>query len=102
MNTEGESRWSDVWSFTTGTSTDVKQERAKSMSLACYPNPAMNELTIVTPEPTRLLLYDVTGKIVKSEQVTSTQTKWDVSLLPNGTYILGTSRGEMHVVRIVK
>ena len=102
VNTEGESRWSEVWSFTTGTSTDVKHERAKSVSLACYPNPAMNELTIVTTEPTRLLLYDVTGKIIKSEQATTNQTKWDVSLLPNGTYILGTSRGEMQVVQIVK
>jgi hypothetical protein len=102
MNTEGESRWSDVWSFTTGTSTDVKQERAESTSLTCYPNPAMNELTIVTTEPTRLLLYDVTGKIIKSEQATSNQTKWDVSLLPNGTYILGTSSGDMQVVQIVK
>lgn len=81
---------------------DVKQEQAKSLSLACYPNPATSELTIVTTEPTRLLLYDVTGKIVKSEQATSNQTKWDVSLLPNGTYILGTSSGEMNVVQIVK
>ena len=102
VNTEGESRWSEVWSFTTGTSTDVKQERAKSISLTCYPNPAMNELTIVTAEPTRLLLYDVTGKIVKSEQVTSHETKWDVSLLPHGTYILGTSSDQMQVVQIVK
>jgi hypothetical protein len=102
VNTEGESRWSDVWSFTTGTSTDVKQERAKNTSLACYPNPATNELTIVTDEPTLLLLYDVTGKIIKSEHATSNQTKWDVSLLPNGTYILGTSSGEMQVVQIVK
>ena len=102
VNTEGESRWSEVWSFTTGTSTDVKQERAKNISLACYPNPAMNELTIVTTEPTRLLLYDVTGKIIKSEQTTSRQTKWDVSLLLNGTYILGSSSGEMLVVQIVK
>jgi hypothetical protein len=102
VNTEGESRWSDVWSFTTGTSTDVKQEQAKSISLACYPNPATSELTIVTTEPTRLLLYDVTGKIVKSEQATSGETKWDVSLLPNGTYILGTSSGQMQVVQIVK
>lgn len=102
VNTEGESRWSDVWSFTTGASMDVKQERASSISLACYPNPTMNELTIVTTEPTRLLLYDVTGKIIKSEQATSNQTKWDVSLLPNGTYILGSSSGEMQVVQIVK
>jgi hypothetical protein len=102
VNTEGESRWSEVWSFTTGTSTDVKQERAKGTSLVCYPNPAMNELTIVTSEPTRLLLYDVTGKIIKSEQTLSNETKWDVSLLPNGTYILGTSHGEMQVVQIVK
>ncbi|HEY6170805.1 MAG TPA: T9SS type A sorting domain-containing protein [Candidatus Kapabacteria bacterium] len=101
VNTEGESRWSEVWSFTTGISTDVKLERTKSISLACYPNPGTNELTIVTAEPTGLLLYDVTGKIIKSEQTLSNETKWDVSLLPNGTYILGTSSGEMQVVQIV-
>lgn len=102
VNTEGESRWSEVWSFTTGIRADVKQEQVKNISLACYPNPAKSELMIVTSEPTRLLLYDVTGKIVKSEQATSSQTKWDVSLLPNGTYILGTSSGMMQVVQIVK
>ena len=101
VNTEGESRWSDVWSFTTGTSTDVKAEAVRK-ELRIYPNPATSELTVVTPEPTRLLLYDVTGKIIKSEQTTSNETKWDVSLLPNGTYILGTSGGQMQVVQIVK
>lgn len=100
VNTEGESRWSDVWSFTTGTSADVKQEE-KVQRLQVYPNPATSEVTIVTAEPTRLFLYDITGKMLRTCESNGEATL-NISTLPAGNYVFGTSQGEMRVVQIVK
>lgn len=66
-------------------------------NFSAYPNPSSKELIInlILPEihNTKILLYNLKGKIAK-EQIVSRETgenriMWDISDLPNGTYILG-------------
>jgi hypothetical protein len=97
VNSEGESRWSDVWNFTTGATTGVKENNFSSLSLSSFPNPSSKELNIIYTLPinesARIILYDLTGKIIRegicSIESGEHQIAWDISDLANGNYILG-------------
>jgi hypothetical protein len=73
------------------------------LNLSVYPNPATNELTIshTNGRPERMVMYDMTGALIKSGVVES-ETTWDVSTLASGSYMLGIPGGKMHVVQVVK
>lgn len=56
-----------------------------------YPNPAINELNIdlrgITNNNLNLLVYDVTGQVVQSENLSNTTSnKIDIGKLPSGIY----------------
>jgi hypothetical protein len=82
---------------------DSNPNSNNSLSLAVYPNPATNELTIslTSARPERVVMYDMTGALIKSGVVEG-ETTWDVSALASGSYMLGIPGGRMHVVQIVK
>jgi hypothetical protein len=66
-------------------------------SFSAYPNPSSKELIInfilTEIHNSKLLLYTLTGKIVKEQIISSVPGEnyitWDISDLPNGSYILG-------------
>jgi hypothetical protein len=112
VNSEGESRWSDVWNFTTGEQAEVKAAYQEEISLSCYPNPASKELTIhyttASNATAKILLYDMNGKLCKKPQYLlpeRNETRYNVSDLPNGSYILGliTETGKQStIIKIVR
>lgn len=95
INSEGESRWSDVWNFTTGSNADVKEKNNSILILSSYPNPSSNELniscTLPSMSPARILLYNLQGNVCRESTVTGSDNviKWNISDLANGMYILG-------------
>ncbi len=97
VNSEGESRWSDVWNFTTGVNADVQVINNSKLALSSFPNPTSKELNIpyVLPERgnARLILYDLEGRIIRENRIDAGVgehlLKWDVSRLPSGSYVLG-------------
>jgi hypothetical protein len=82
---------------------DSKPNNNNSLSLSAYPNPAAKELTIslTTGRPERVVMYDMTGALIKSGVVEG-ETTWDVSTLASGSYMLGIPGGKMQVVQVVK
>ena len=54
-----------------------------------YPNPASNELTVVSEDDINLMkVYDITGKVITSRNVNAKQTQVDVSTYQPGIYMI--------------
>ena len=51
-----------------------------------YPNPATNRITVELERSSTLTLSDITGKVVRSEEMPVGKTEWSVLGLPAGWY----------------
>ena len=60
----------------------------QELELSVYPNPISDILTINTTINSELTVIDYTGKIVLKETTESLRTKFDLSTLKNGIYLL--------------
>ncbi|VXB35399.1 conserved exported hypothetical protein [Flavobacterium sp. 9AF] len=63
------------------------------INLALYPNPAITQVTLELtisqfPNEMKYELFDVNGKLIKSEKILSNQTAIDIESLPIATYFL--------------
>ena len=105
INSEGESRWSDIWDFMTSATSTVKEDEEKGSLLLCYPNPASNELTIsyslAKPESTKIVLYDLRGNIIKSVIASEHTTRLSTEHLPNGIYILAIITASERLSKVI-
>lgn len=65
-------------------------EAANTFNGNIFPNPANEVLNITRGEatPATLELVDLTGKVVASQHLTSTQEQLNVSNIPSGLYLL--------------
>jgi hypothetical protein len=67
-------------------------------SLTAYPNPARNMISIPVGnlEISSVVIYDVTGKIVSTQDVSSTSNNLtlDVTSIPNGMYIVALNKAD--------
>jgi hypothetical protein len=78
------------------------------MGFLVYPNPASKELSIryttTQNTPTKLLLYDMNGKLCSVMSVASgaNELRYDVSALAAGSYILGLIASKEQRTQIVK
>ncbi|HEY6170728.1 MAG TPA: T9SS type A sorting domain-containing protein, partial [Candidatus Kapabacteria bacterium] len=102
VNTEGESRWSDVWSFTTGTSADVHASN-EDVSFSCYPNPTSSEMTITSPSPSSFTISNAAGQEIRKGLTMAGQTRIDVSALPSGVYFVRvTGEKQAKMIQILR
>ena len=74
--------------------TEVAEEESTSeepLAIYVYPNPANNELNILLnslPEGrTTIEFHDVAGRLMLSQEITSTNARIDISSLPQGVYM---------------
>jgi hypothetical protein len=111
-NSNGNSTWSPVWSFTTGTSTSVEQistEISAEFYLSNnYPNPFYLSTSIVYSIPLKakvtLMLFDTRGReiatLVNEEQIAGKyEVKVDGSKLPGGIYFYRMQVGGYSITR---
>ncbi len=73
-------------------------------SLNYYPNPVTSELTVVYKDVIEeVRVYDLTGRLVKEQQFTTSEVKINMQQLSSGTYMLQikTLQGEQFI-KIVK
>ena len=62
-----------------------------SEEISVFPNPARDYVEISAPcipQETSIILFDLSGKIVMTNNLSAGHGRMDVSRLPNGTYIL--------------
>jgi len=66
------------------------QDDIKDLSIDVYPNPATNYFVVYNYKlnNSQVLLYDISGKLVRNIRTSSLTTKVDVSSLANGVYVL--------------
>jgi len=72
---------------------DVQEEK----QIEIYPNPASDNFTIKLPESMKgaeVVVYDVTGKIVKQQTVNTKQLMIDVTAFSKGLYFATAQKGD--------
>lgn len=87
--------------------TAIVNVNEQDFSISTYPNPIKNIVTIsitgAIKEGSTIMLTDMTGKILKTHQVTEHKTEMSMAALPSGNYLLKYSDGEHNeVVKINK
>ena len=80
---------------------------SSALSFSVYPNPSSGQEIVVTAskssQPSRLVIYNALGGIVKSETFNSAQHKVDVSKIPAGLYFIWLDQaGEKSMKRFIK
>ncbi|HKC35471.1 MAG TPA: PQQ-dependent sugar dehydrogenase, partial [Chitinophagaceae bacterium] len=80
------------------------QNDLKDKSIDVYPNPATNYFVVYNYKLTssQILLYDISGKLIKSMQSKDLATRVDVSNLANGVYILTIKGADGKKIRTEK
>lgn len=83
-------------------------EKFINLIMNVYPNPSTNYLTLNVEEKESSLfnyqLYDLQGKLLKSNQLTSNNTLINVEKLPKATYFLRVNKNnkEVKTFKIIK
>jgi hypothetical protein len=80
---------------------------SSALSFNVYPNPSSGQEIVVTAskstQPSKLVIYNALGGIVKSETFDSPQHKVDVSRIPAGLYFIWLDQaGEKSMKRFIK
>lgn len=53
-----------------------------------YPNPVLDKLTVKNGDKGKISIYDIWGKLLMQEVITTTETNIDVSKFPQGSYLI--------------
>ncbi|MFI5263494.1 MAG: T9SS type A sorting domain-containing protein, partial [Candidatus Kapaibacterium sp.] len=100
INSEGESRWSDVWNFTTGATADVANAQISPFSFSAYPNPASDKLNVSYSSlegDVSIGLFDLLGNNVRSlAQKGERSAVFSLTGLHAGMYVLQLRSGNVH------
>jgi hypothetical protein len=67
-----------------------------------YPNPATNNITLLTNDVLGYEIIDIAGKTILKGSTPNTETSMDVSLLANGVYFIKLNAPNPQVVRFIK
>ena len=93
------SDWTQVFTFTTGT---VGVGVHAPYQVELYPNPTSGQVELVIengqPGNYQVKLYDITGKLLQSQQTNSNRMTMDISNRAQGMYFIEVVQGE-HVLR---
>lgn len=80
--------------------TAIDEAEGIHLTVMVYPNPTEDFLTLKVkefePSSYQYHLYDINGKLWKSEKITGHHTKIDVSFLAPGTYFLKVTQENKH------
>jgi hypothetical protein len=80
------------------------QDDIRDLSIDVYPNPATNYFVVYNYKlnNNQVLLYDITGKLIRNIRTSSLTTKVDVSSLANGIYVLAIKDPDGRNIRTEK
>jgi hypothetical protein len=68
--------------------TSVPHSKEKNDSVKIFPDPATNNITIVTPQKAIIEILNIKGQLIKSIVPNNNNTNIDVSEFPNGVYVV--------------
>ena len=77
---------------------DLEEVESSNVSVLVYPNPTAEFLTLEVKDLDHSTLgyqlYDLQGRLLKSEPMTDQKTKVDMRTLPSATYFIKMSQGK--------
>ncbi len=82
------SAWSAVWHFTTELLTGIKETNNNASNITVYPNPAINNIKIETPQQAVIEITNMQGQLIKTIRADENKISIDVSALPSGVYFI--------------
>ncbi|GAB3582429.1 T9SS type A sorting domain-containing protein [Hymenobacter daeguensis] len=71
-----------------GTATATHTEAARALALSVYPNPATASATVETATPTRLTVFDLTGRVVLTDATAQRRHALRLTGLAPGVYLV--------------
>jgi hypothetical protein len=79
----------------------------EDITLSIFPNPTTDFVTVVTQDDQidQLMLQDLSGKVIKQEEVVGPKTQLDLSELPKGMYFihaLGEAGDRLTYCKVIK
>jgi hypothetical protein len=87
------------------TNTGISEKKSDSGNIATwiYPNPAKDELRIVSIANVKLQIFDIQGKLMLTKNNLSGEKIIDINSLPQGLYILKTfENNKINVFKLIK
>ncbi len=75
-------------------STSITTNEIKEGDVKVYPNPVTDKITIENLQNGRLVITDITGKVIIEQEMVNNKTVIDISKYPAGVYILKTIDGK--------
>ncbi|MFD2565936.1 choice-of-anchor V domain-containing protein [Pseudotenacibaculum haliotis] len=97
---------SDQVVTTSSSSPSLSISEARLLKFEMYPNPSSDEVTIQLPsgtEKAKVGVFDYTGRLISSQEVTSSNRKVDVTNLVSGIYIIRvTADNKIGAQRFIK
>jgi hypothetical protein len=85
------------------TSTAINEQQTNEMSIS--PNPASHEVNIYTSftEPFQIEIFDMAGRKLRTEIITSRNSKINLTLFQSGLYFIKLNQGSKHFIyKLVK
>jgi hypothetical protein len=67
---------------------NVSTDELSHLSVSVYPNPASQQLTLIAPAQSQLIIFDVTGKMVMSILTQQTNTEINLNDFSAGLYFV--------------
>jgi len=94
----------ELWKYSDGPSTEIKQASLKTNSVRIFPNPAQKQITVELnsiPANKSFVILDLQGRQVMTGSLTEKSTTIYISRIPAGLYFLHSSIGNQKI-QIVK
>lgn len=72
----------------TGRVLSSRSKAAQTLQLQVYPNPAQDQLNVETPNPSRVVVRDLLGRVVQQDNVLLRRRQLNLAALAAGVYLL--------------
>ena len=104
FTTIGKSNPSDSVTYTTPNDPNTGiSDQSANVHLAIFPNPAHNQITLISKEPAQIKIFDLQGKVVWEQSNSKPTETINISDFSNGIYFLqALSDRKSNVIKLVK
>ncbi len=99
LNTDNTTNTKDIFlAKTDGNGTDIN-EMNNTFNFSVFPNPALNNITLITPQKTNIEILNIEGQIIKTFIFEKGESTINLEHMPAGIYIIKAQTGKGMAIR---
>ena len=99
VNTDNTTNTEDIFlAKTDGNGTGIK-EMNNTFNFSAFPNPALNNITLITPQKTNIEILNIEGQIIKTFIFEKGESTINLEHMPAGIYIIKAQTGKGMAIR---